>query len=66
MGFRFRKRISLFGGLLHLNWSKHGLSSVSIGRPGATVNFPLSRDGEVRTTVGVPGTGITYSEEHQR
>lgn len=65
MGFRFSKRSSLLGGLLHLNWSKRGLSSVSVGRPGATVNFPVARDGQVRTTLGVPGTGISYVEERQ-
>ena len=63
MGFRFRKRSGLLGGLLHLNWSKQGLSSISIGAPGATVNIPVARSGSTRSTVGLPGTGLSYSQE---
>lgn len=42
---------------LRLNIGKRGVS-VSAGKRGATVN--LSKRG-VRTTVGIPGTGISYS-----
>ena len=62
MGFRFRKRTRLFAGF-HLNWSKNGLSSISIGRPGATWNLPIARTGSERTTVGIPGTGLSYSRQ---
>ena len=63
MGFRFHKRSGLLGGLLHLNWSKNGLSSISIGKPGATLNIPVARSGSTRTTVRLPGTGLSWSEE---
>ena len=66
MGFRFRKRTGLLGGLLHLNWSKNGLSSISIGAPGATANIPVARDGQTRGTVGLPGIGLSYSHEGSR
>ncbi|KZR87148.1 hypothetical protein MITS9509_00999 [Synechococcus sp. MIT S9509] len=62
MGFRFRKRTRLFPGL-NLNWSKNGLSSISIGGPGASWNIPIARDGQTRTMVGLPGTGFSYSQE---
>ena len=64
MTWRFRKRLTLFPGL-YLNLSKNGLSSMSIGRPGATLNIPINRDGGVRGTVGIPGTGLSYSEEFE-
>lgn len=62
MAFRFRRRFRLFPGI-NLNLSKNGLSSLSIGRPGATVNVPLARDGDTRITGGIPGTGLSWSEE---
>ena len=62
MGFRFRRRLRLFPGL-SINFSKQGLSSLSIGRPGASINVPLARDGGTRTTVGIPGTGLSWTEE---
>jgi len=55
--FRFRRTIS-FGRFLRLNVSKTG-TSVSVGRPGATVNV---RGDKVDATVGVPGTGLSYRE----
>lgn len=58
MGFRFRKRINILPGV-KLNVSKKGISSVSIGKSGATVN--LSKKG-TQTTIGVPGTGVSYSK----
>ena len=62
MGFRFRKRLKLFPGV-SLNFSKQGISSLSIGPRGATVNIPLGRSGGSRTTVGLPGTGLSRTEE---
>lgn len=56
MGFRIRKSIKLLPGI-RLNLSKTGVST-SIGRRGMTVNVG---HGKARTTVGVPGTGISYS-----
>ena len=58
MGFRFRKRITLFPGV-SVNLSRSGVST-SIGRPGSTLNVGGKRG--VRVTVGIPGTGISYSE----
>ena len=57
MGFRFRRRIKLFPGLW-LNVSKSGIST-SVGGHGATVNFGK---GKTTTTVGLPGTGMSYRE----
>lgn len=57
MGLRLRKIIPLGKGL-RLNLSKRG-GSFSIGRKGFTVN--IGKDG-VRSTTGLPGSGISYSE----
>ncbi len=57
MGFRFRRSFGLRNGA-RLNITKHGFSSVSIGRRGATVNVG---DKGVRGTVGLPGTGLSYT-----
>ena len=57
MGFRFRKRFKIIPGIW-LNLSKSGVST-SIGGKGVTVN--LGHD-KTKTTVGIPGTGIGYSE----
>ena len=57
MGFRFQKRIKILPGV-RINLSKTGLST-SFGGKGMTVNV---RDGNVKTTVGLPGSGMSYSE----
>lgn len=59
MGFRFRKSIKIFPGV-KINLSKKGISSVTVGRRGASVN--IGTDGKTRATVGVPGTGISYQK----
>ena len=56
MGLRFRRSVRLLPGL-RLNFSLSGVST-SLGGRGATIN--LSRRG-VRTTFGLPGTGLSYS-----
>jgi len=61
MRFPFRKRLKLFPGI-SLNFSKEGLSSLSIGPNGATVNIPLGRSGDTLTTKGLPGTGLSSTE----
>jgi hypothetical protein len=54
---RFRRRLRVAKGL-YLNVSKSG-ASVSTGRRGLTVNYgPRGR----RITVGIPGSGLSYSE----
>ncbi len=65
MGFRFRRSVRLLPGL-RLNLSRSGVSA-SVGTRGAWLTF--GRNG-TRTTVGLPGTGISYtttssSSEHQ-
>ena len=59
MGIRFWKRIRLGKGIT-LNLSKSG-PSISAGPRGAKVT--LGRRG-LRTTAGLPGTGISYSQQH--
>ena len=59
MGFRFRRSARL--GPLRFNFSTGGLSSISVGGPGASFNIPVARSGRARTTVGVPGTGLSWS-----
>lgn len=57
MGFRFRKSINLGGGV-KLNFSKSGIG-ISAGVPGFRVT--KRADGKTQTTVGIPGTGISYT-----
>jgi hypothetical protein len=61
MGFRFRRSSRL--GPVRLNFSKNGLSSISLGGRGASLNIPVNRQGGTRTTVGLPGTGLSWSWE---
>lgn len=63
MAFRYRRRIRLFPGLT-LNLSKNGLSSISLGGRGLSHNIPIARKGPAKTTVGIPGTGLSWSENH--
>lgn len=56
MGLRFRKSISIIPGV-KLNFGKNGMS-VSTGVPGFRKTFHSS--GRVTTSVGIPGTGISY------
>jgi hypothetical protein len=62
MGFRFRRSARL--GPLRFNFAKGGLSSISVGGRGAAFNIPVARSGSARTTVGVPGTGLSWSVEN--
>lgn len=59
MGFRFRKTISIMPGV-KLNIGKTGITT-SIGPKGATLN--IGRRGRKRVTIGVPGTGLSYSDQ---
>ena len=59
MGFRFRKSINLGGGF-RVNLSKSGVG-YSWGTKGA--RFTKTAKGTSRTTVGIPGTGISYVTE---
>ena len=62
MGFRFRRSARL--GPLRFHFSNNGLSSISVGGRGASFNIPVNRSGGARTTVGLPGTGLSWSMEH--
>jgi hypothetical protein len=58
MGFRFRKSIRL-GKILRINLSKSGIGT-SVGVPGYRVGIgPRGK----RTTVSLPGTGLSYVKE---
>ena len=56
MGFRFQRRVKILPGV-SLNFSKSGVST-TVGPRGAKVTIG---HGKVRETVGVPGTGISYT-----
>jgi hypothetical protein len=56
MGFRFRKSVRLMPGV-RVNLGARG-ASLSVGRRGATMT--ISKRG-VRQSVGIPGTGMSYS-----
>lgn len=58
MGLRYRKSVNL--GPLRLNFSKSGIG-YSYGVKGYRVTH--TADGKVRTTVSVPGTGISHVSE---
>ena len=61
MAFHFRRSARL--GPLRFNFGKGGLSSISVGGRGASFNIPVARSGGPRTTVGLPGTGLSWSME---
>jgi len=58
MGLRFRRSIRVFPGL-RLNVSPSGVSA-SIGRRGSWLTFGPRG---TRATVGIPGTGLSYTEQ---
>jgi hypothetical protein len=60
MGFRFRRSFRVFPGL-KVNVSKSGVSE-SLGTRGAW--FTVGPRGR-RSTVGLPGTGMSYTEQHR-
>lgn len=57
MGFRFRRSFKIAPGF-RINLGKNG-ASVSVGRRGA--HYTVSTSGRRTTTVGIPGTGLSYS-----
>lgn len=56
MAFRFQKRLKLLPGVT-VNLSRRGVST-SLGVTGARVTFG---HGQRRTTVGLPGSGISHT-----
>lgn len=59
MGFRYRKSINIGKGI-RLNLSKSGVGA-SIGVPGFRVT--KKANGGTRTTVSLPGTGLSYVKD---
>lgn len=59
MGLRFRKRIKVIPGV-YINLGKKVVNSVSVGGNGLTAN--VNRNG-TKTTVGLPGTGLSYESK---
>lgn len=57
MGLRFRKSVKIAPGV-RLNLNKNS-TSVSFGRKGA--HYTVSSNGRRTASVGIPGTGISYS-----
>ena len=60
MGFRYRKSINLGGGF------RVNLSTKGIGYSWGVKGYRVTKtaDGRTRQTVSIPGTGISYVEEH--
>ena len=58
MGFRFRKSINL--GPIRINLSKSGVG-YSVGTKGARIT--KTAKGGTRTTLSIPGTGISFVKE---
>lgn len=58
MGFRFRKSINM--GPFRVNLSKSGIG-YSVGGKGA--RYTKTANGKTRTTLNIPGTGLSYVEE---
>ncbi len=56
MGWRFRRSIRIAPGI-RLNVGRHGVTSLSLGGKGVTMN--LSKRG-TKTTYSLPGTGLSY------
>ena len=57
MGFRYRKRIQILP-FVYLNLSARG-ASLSFGRRG--VHYTVSSTGKRTASVGLPGTGMSYT-----
>lgn len=60
MGFRFRKSIKVAPGV-RVNLNKKS-ASVSVGGKGA--RYTVSSTGRRTSSVGIPGTGVSYVETH--
>lgn len=60
MGLRFRKSFKIAPGV-RVNLNKKS-ASISVGTKGARIT--KSTSGRTTTTVGIPGTGISYSKSH--
>jgi hypothetical protein len=61
MGLRFQRRVKLLPGV-HLNFSGSGVG-VSVGGRGAHIG--ATARGQRYTSVGLPGTGLSWREYHK-
>ncbi len=57
MGVRFHRSKEILPGV-RLNFSKRGMG-ISFGKKG--MRYTISPNGTTRTTVGIPGTGLSYT-----
>ncbi len=62
MGFRYRKQIKVVPGV-KLNVTKNGLSSISVGKRGSSIN--INKHG-TKATVGIPNSGMSYSTKRKK
>lgn len=62
MGFKFRKSIKLTPSI-KLNISKSGVS-VTLGKKGCKTNIKPGKN--PKTTVSIPGTGISYEKKWKK
>lgn len=62
MGLRFRKSIRL-GKCFRINISKSGIG-YSFGVSGARLTYSANK--RITSTIGIPGTGISYTTSHKR
>lgn len=62
MGWRFHRSVKILPGV-RLNFNK---SSTSISLGGRGFHKTISSSGRVTDTVGIPGTGIYYTQTHSR
>ncbi len=62
MGFRYRKQIKVIPGV-KLNVTKNGLSSISVGKRGSSIN--INKQG-TKATVGIPNSGMSYSTKRKK
>ena len=60
MGLRFSRHLKIIPGI-RLNLSKSGVST-SVGRRGAWITFGPK---DTRSTIGLPGTGLSYTESRR-
>lgn len=61
MGFRFNRRVRLFGGI-YMNFSKGG-TSLTARAKGLSIT---SGKKSARLTVGLPGTGLSYTKSFSK
>lgn len=62
MGLRFRKSINLGGGM-RINFNKKSVG-LSFGKKG--MRYSVNSDGRKTATVGIPGTGLYYTETSKK